>query len=359
MSRLTKLTLISMALSSLIFFWKREPSTVPFGDGLVVKKEWLKINDKPITPASDVRPADQTFLTFPEWFLVFSPQEQADYYNKKTSTSFPFMSHVSQMWKSYRIINKQIKEDFPVNTGYHFMIWVIAGSTTVEYGAKALYENLIGRLTDTKDVVTDEDKFNAQFANDYVTFIKDRPWYEFDFKSQLKKLWSLPKTGSNMFRKWERRYCLTSELLVKWGYGKLIGVGTRSVYGAALPTTVVLVDGVPANFPSENVFQIFDDQSALIKLPRYDKFNDAVAEIAKQGIGFREIAGNNSAILVSVITPADQNLNYEHVQTIFVQPITSDRSKKRLALVTPVPNLHNLLLQLGKDGVTIEHVFDY
>jgi hypothetical protein len=348
-----------MTLSAIIFFGKREPLTISSGDGLVVRKEWLKINDKPVTPAADVRPADQTFLTFPEWFLVFSPEEQAEYYKRQTSTTFPFMSHVSQMWQSYRIINKQIKEDFPVNTGYHFMIWVIASSTTVEYCAKSLYENLIGRLTDTKTVVTDEDKFNAQYANDYVVFIKDRPWYEFDFKSQLKKLWSLPKTGDYFFRKWERRFFLMSELLVKWGYGKLIGMGTQTVYGAALPTTLVLVDKLPEGFSSEKVLKTFDDQSALIKLPRYDKFNGAVNSLANKGVAFREIAGNNSAILLSVITSVNQNLNYENAQIIFVQPITSDRSKKRIAIVTPVPQLHNLLNQLSKDGVTIEHVFDY
>ena len=29
------------------------------------------------TPVEDRRPPDQTFLTYPEWFLVFSPAEYA------------------------------------------------------------------------------------------------------------------------------------------------------------------------------------------------------------------------------------------------------------------------------------------
>ena len=146
MSRLLLLTLCSLFFSGLIFFRKKYPSTITERDGLVINKDWLKQNENPLTPMEDRRPADQTFLTFPEWFLVFSPEEQANYYRQKTSTSFPFTIHIAQMWDSYRIVNNQIKEDFPVNRGYHFMIWVIASSSTVEYGMKALYETLIGRL---------------------------------------------------------------------------------------------------------------------------------------------------------------------------------------------------------------------
>lgn len=130
-----------------IFFFKRQPSTIAAGKGLVIPKEWLVANKNPITPAKDVRPADQTFLTFPEWFLVFSPEEQANYFKQHTATTFPYMRHTSQIWKSYRIVNKQIKGNFPTNWGYHFMIWVIGVSTTVEYTAKSWYETIVGRLS--------------------------------------------------------------------------------------------------------------------------------------------------------------------------------------------------------------------
>lgn len=137
MIRLLILTLCTILVSALIFFGKkRTKTTITEGEGLVIKKEWLVVNKNPITPQKDIRPADQTFLTFPEWYLVFSPEEQANYFKHTTATNFPYMSHVKQFWESYSIVKEQIKDNFPPNNGYHFMIWVIGVSTTVEYSIK-------------------------------------------------------------------------------------------------------------------------------------------------------------------------------------------------------------------------------
>lgn len=344
MKRLYILTFCSIGLAACIFFFKkRNPTTIAAGEGLVIKKEWLKQNNKPITPKNDCRPADQTFLTFPEWYLVFSPEEQAIYFKQHTTSTFPFMSHTAQIWESYKIVNNQIKDNFPTNTGYHFMIWVIGSSASVEYSIKTWYETIIGRITDTYDVKTEEDKFNATFTQDYVDFIKDRPWYEFDFKSRLKYLWTYTSFfGDNFFRKIERKYILTSELAVKYIYGKLIGLGTKTVYDEALPTTAVVLEN-----------------DSLLYLPRYDKFANAVISLAENGYGFKEIAGNNSAILLTVLVPASIKIDFENIQTVFTQPISSDPATKRIALAIPVASLSELLLQLNNNKIKIEHVFDF
>lgn len=344
MKRLRILTLLTVIVSALIFFFKkREATTIAQGDGLVIKKEWLAINKNPITAKTDVRPADQTFLTFPEWYLVFSPEEQASYFKHTTATTFPYMSHTRQIWESYHIVNNQIKGNFPENPGYHFMIWVIGSSASIEYSIKSWYEVLVGRITDTEQVISAEDQFNAEYTQDYVTFIKDRPWYEFNFKNQLNKLWTdTPYYGDHFFRKMERRYILTSELLVKWSYGKLIGLGTQQVYEEALPTTTVITtDGKIHN------------------LPRYDKFSPAVMQLAKEGKAFKEIAGNNSAILLSILIPNSSEAKFDNAQVIFTQPITSQPNIKRIALAVPVTQLNSLLLQLDSKKIIVEHVFDF
>ncbi|MBP6182965.1 hypothetical protein [Flavobacterium sp.] len=344
MKRLYILTLCSIGLAAcILFFKKRNPTTIATNQGLIIPKEWLVTNKNPITPKNDVRPADQTFLTFPEWYLVFSPEEQANYFKKHTATSFPFMSHSRQIWESYRIVNNQIKGNFPTNKGYHFMIWVIGTSATIEYAIKACYETIVGRITDTYTPKTDEDKFNSKFTDDYVIFIKDKPWYEFDFKSRLKKIWTENSfIGDNFFRKIERKYILTSELFVKWGYGKLIGLGTKQVYDLALPTTAVILDN-----------------DSLKNLPRYDKFTEAAIAIAKRGHIFKEIGGNNSAILLTVLVPANNEINFENTKTIFIQPISSDLKSKRIAFAIPVKCLSSLLIQLDTNKIKVEHIFDY
>jgi hypothetical protein len=270
------------------------------------------------------------------------------------------MSHTRQIWQSYAIINDQIRGNFPRNKGYHFMIRVIGSSASIEYSAKALYETLIGRITDTKKVVTEEDRFNANYTREYVDFIKDRPWYEFNFKTRLKTLWTqTPFFGHNFIRKIERRYMLTTELLVKIIYGKLIGLGTKSMYGAALPQTAVVVDNLPGDRNGLNIVQEFDNKSALVYLDRYDRFGKAALDLAKRGGVFKEIAGNTSAILITVLVPSAVSVRYDNTQIIFTQPVTSDTSRKRIALATPVASLHAVLLQLDKEGIFVEHVFDY
>ncbi len=359
MKRLYILSLFSMLLAGSIFFLKkRKLTTLAAAEGLIVPKEWLKANVKPLTPAQNSRPGDQTFLTFPEWYLVFSPDEQAQYFKHTTASTFPFMAHTAQIWQSYRIMNDQIKDNFPVNKGYHFMIWVIGTSASAEYSIKAGYETLIGRLTDTHEVLTDEDKFNGKFTQDYVTFIKDRPWYEFDFKTQLKDLWNTDIFGSNAIRKLERRYILTSELFVKYVYGKLIGMGTQSMYGAALPTTAVILDTIPAGAELK-AEKTFPDGSVMVFLPRYDKFNPAVCSLAEQNVNFKEIAGNHSAIVLSVLAPTGMNKEFEGCKTIFTQPFASDPKVQRIVIAVPVTELSYALRQMRSAGMTIEHVFDF
>ena len=344
MRRLYILTFCSVILSACIFLFKKRPPTLlAAGEGRIIPAVWLSANAQPHTPKADTRPADQTFLTFPEWFLVFSPEEQAEYFKYHTASSFPYMSHTAQIWQSYRVVHEQIKGVFPPNKGYHFMIWVIGTSASAEYSIKAWYETVVGRLTDTHESVTEEDRFNARFTTDYVHFIKDRPWYEFDFKRQLGALWdSAPVFGDHFLRKLERRYVLTSELLVKWGYGKLIGAGTKSVYEAAVPTTAVVL----AN-------------DSLAYLPRYARFAEAAREVTNKHFAFSEIAGNHSAILVTLVAPRTKTLNFPPARLLFIQPLASKPGWQRVALVVPVPELHVLIKEVAAQSLAVEHIFDY
>jgi hypothetical protein len=365
MRRLRILTFIAVMLTIIVFVIKnRQPSTITPGNNLLVDKAWLHTNPHAITPQKDVRPPDQTFLTYPEWFLVFSPAEQADYFKSHTSTSFPYMKHVDQMWKGYGVVYDQIKGNYKFNTGYHAMIMVIAGSTTVEYSIKSLYESIIGRVTDPAQgqELTDEDKFNAAYMRSYVNFIEDTPWYEYDFNRQLKSLWTTTSFfGPHFTRKTERKYYLTTELIVKSAYGWLIGLGTKSAYETALLNTTIITDRLPAdpaNFPEIKNIKKLPGGAALMNLPRYAKFNPAVNKLAQAGVTFKEIAGNDNAIMLTVLTGKKLNSN-NTFKLLFIQPIITQPGLNRIAIVTMVGELSNTVLMLGKNKIRIEHIYDY
>ena len=99
------------------------------------------------TPEQHRRTPDQTFLTYPEWFLVFSPDEFATFTATHPAHQFPFFGHLRQFWQAYGSVNKYIFKRYPFNFGYHVMVLVIGGSTTVEYTLRACYENTMGRLS--------------------------------------------------------------------------------------------------------------------------------------------------------------------------------------------------------------------
>jgi len=312
-----------------------------------------------VTPPEYRRNVEQTFLTFPEWFLVHSPAEYAAYVKDHTPSDFPFIAHVRQFWSSYGRVNEAIRQ-YPFNFGYHVMIVVIGVSTTVEYGIRSAYETLIGRVSELgmRHGLTPEDRFGAQVAQEYVDFIRVLPWYEFDFTGRLAKLWrDTPMWGPDPLRKWERRYALTTEYAIKAVYGYLIKVGTKASYGDELLVTAVVVDklpnGIEKNLPEIKHLRETANGNDLILVPRYDAFMRYASGLAKRGARFKEIAGNDSIILVSVLSRND----FE--QPLFEQPILTQPGWKRIALVVPVGELAAFLNGLDARGALLEHVYDY
>jgi len=316
------------------------------------------------TPPEHRRGAEQTFLTYPEWFLVHSPAEYAEYVRERTPTRFPFYGHVCQFWEGYHAAYEATRKDYPFNFGYHVMIMVIGTSTTAEYALRLAYETLIGRLSDlaVKGDLSEEDRYSAAVAQDYVDFIRVEPWYEYNFAAKLRGLWrETPLWGPHLLRKWERKYALSTEYIIKGVYGFLIKKATKASYDAPLPVTAVIIDrlpgGIEKELPELRVLQPLEGEAKLVVVPRYDAFMRYAAGLAARGANFQEIAGNRSVILVSALVP--MNWNEFDGKVLFVQPILTRPQTKRVALVVPVSALAPALNKLAAAGARLEHVYDY
>ncbi|SOE96563.1 hypothetical protein SAMN05414139_09530 [Burkholderia sp. D7] len=317
-------------------------------------------------PSADRRGTEQTLLTFPEWYLVHSPAEYARIVQHAPSHDFPFLDQIGQLWSSYAIVTReQMHDNYPLNPSYHVMIWVIASSTTVEYALRSLYENTVGRaswLLGGKKL-TDEDRYGARAAQEYVDFIRQEPWYLFDFSARLHHLWSdVPAWGPGLVRKWERRYALTTEYAIKAVYGKLIEQATRAAYTPALMTTDVVVDHLPDGWSAPahvSVLARLPDGQALLALPRYFDFRLAVTALAQQGIRLTDIAGNTSEILVTVWVKDGAPLPAGSGHMLFEQPLTVPADTRRVALLIPVRSLSDFLAAARKNSLVTEHVYDY
>jgi hypothetical protein len=335
------------------------------GAALLASLAALAVEDSPIMP-DQRRSVEQTFLTYPEWYLVHSPAEYAHFAASRPVHDFPFLRHVGQLWSSYRSVTaEQLQAGYPPNIGYHVMICVIAGSTSVEYGLRSLYENTVGRASwlFSGGKLTAEDRYGARAAQEYVDFIRREPWYRFSFMARLKGLWTeTPLLGPDVLRKLERRYALSTEYLVKAAYGKMIELATHSAYEPALMTTQVVAEDVPPDFtPPEDVrhLRTLQDDRAVLELPRYAGFKVAAKRLAEMHVRLVDIAGNDSVILVTVITDRNMTSLQPGIRVLFEQPIVTEPTLKRRALVVPVAALSQFLLDAPGENVAVEHVYDY
>ena len=317
-----------------------------------------------LTPREHQRGAEQTYLTFPEWYLVHSPAEYAVFVRDHRPDDFPFWGHIGQFWSSYRAVTAASR-DYPFNGGYHAMIMVIGTSTTVEYMLRSAYETLAGRLSGLTQThgMSAEDRLGAKVAQDYVDFIRALPWYEFDFVAPLKTLWfGTDWFGPDLLRKWERRYALTTEYGVKAAYAGLIKLATRAAFDEAPLVTAVVLDRLPAGIETElrelQVLQRYPDGAVLALVPRYEAFKVVAANLAAAGVKFREIAGNRGAILVSALVPQAWQPG-AGASVLFTQPVITRPGEQRVALVTTVAALADALGRFNVPGAVLEHVYDY
>lgn len=318
------------------------------------------------TPIEYRRGPEQTYLTYPEWFLVFSPDEYAQYVKQHTPTRFPFVEHVYQFWSSYRSVYQQTQDKYPFNMGYHIMIMVIGISTTVEYGLRAVYENTLGRLSELTQSggLTQEDRYAAQVAQEYVDFIRVRPWYEFDFASRLKGVWSGTFFfGRDMIRKLERKYALTTEYGIKAAYGWLIGLATGATYETAAETTYIVIDrdaeNLQAILPKYKRIATLPSSHILAEIPRYDAFMKYADSLAQAGVNFVEVSGNRGEILISALCGEAGCKLPANTRLLFSQPIPTQYPINRYVFTIAVPALSVTLRELAKSGYRIEHLYDF
>lgn len=316
------------------------------------------------TPERWARASDNTYLTFPEWFLVYSPREYAEWVETRGPGDFPFLGHVVEMWTGYADAARAIPDETPTNWGYHAMIWVICGSSTVEYGIRSVYESTVGRLSEATamGVRTSEDAYGARVAHDYAAFLDQAPWYDFDYVEALRGLWlDTPFTWRAPVRALERRYALTTEYLAKAGYAQLLRAGSDAAYGEEILLTAFVVDRLPDDVDTAalglEVVQRFDDGAVLLTGPRYQAFAGVATELAAHDVRFLEIAGNSGPILVTALAPI--GWSPPEARVLFRQPLSTDASRERVAFDTQVADLTTTLEAVRDAGGALEHVYDY
>ena len=312
-----------------------------------------------ITDAAFQRREANTYLTYPEWHIVYAYDGLAETLKHGDEHAFDYFSSVAGFWRStcalMRVADAHGGADFDTRS----MIHTVGVSFTAEMAVKAVYEETIGRATAwiRGREKTPEDRAIAAIAIDYAAFLRQTPWYQYPFTSKIGELWSAP--SSDVVRGSERRFGIGTEFAAKAAYARVIGGAVAATAPAKL-TIRSVVTGISAarlnRIPNVTVISVHGD-GFEIETPRYDLFTRVLVEIASRGGIIQEIAGNDD-IMITLSVPAGAEVPLQH-GTVLHRMKRDGFPSDRLIVEVKVPALAAFLRDhpLGDPG--LEHVFDY
>ncbi len=309
------------------------------------------------------RAEDSTYLTFTEWYLVFNPQEYATFIAREHPSRFPYFRAIGQIWSGYTQTYAMTRRHYPFNGGYNLMLGVISTSSTFEFAIKGAYEKTVGRVFEwTASARTPEDEFAAQMAREYGDFIPTQPWFEYPFGRKFRELWSTNTLfGRNFLRKTERKFFLSLEYGVKAIYAGVIRFASRSVFGVAdteiYLSAHALSDATLAR-PGVRPVRMLGPGHWIITVPHYQGFTDTVPLLARDGVQFDEVAGNDE-IMLTLVAPSTWTYNLSGGRPLFAMTLLTGPELKRVAVQVPVKDLGPVLRDLDAKGLRLEHLFDY
>ncbi len=323
------------------------------------------IHAKTLTLKNYYRDEEQTFLTIPEWYLVFNPVEYADYLEQnKNPSAFPFLASINEYWTLYDRAVALSKDNYPENSEYMTVLRVIGISTTVEYMWKAFYENTIGRLSRwaAGNQNTAEDKIIAQAQRAYSELIFDKAWYEFDFAHWVGRIWKDTSFfGDGFIRKLERKLFFTLEFGFKTVYAKLVKLGAQTAYEQGDGLIYMTAKNPNADNPyltdsAEIIAK--ENNDYLLSVPRWGEFSKSIPALAEYGYDFENISGNQ-LITATLVQDTNKAFKSNYAKQLFSSKLVSDTTRKRIAVVTNVKDLKEFLLEMTQRGQTVEHIYDY
>jgi hypothetical protein len=245
------------------------------------------------------------------------------------------------------------------------MLYTIGWSFTAELAIKGVYEETVGRLFEWSrgPEPTAEDAFVAADATAYARFLHQTPWYAYPFASRLDAFWrETPWGGRHLARKLERRTVVSAEYGVKAVYGALIGWASATALGDADLEIHTVVAGLQPDDLAEDtairVVRSLGNQRMLIRTPRYQAYTDVLVGLARRGRQVVEIAGNDRILMTVLLPPVTVPVPPGAIQ-LFVVPVQSGTSRRRLGLDVEVERLTPVIRWLEASGAVIEHVYDY
>jgi len=306
-----------------------------------------------ILPPAHQRAEGRTLLTYPEWHIVHAYEEYAEVVGTGDPHDFGYLSSIGGFWTSLCSLSKVSGSQGGFPGEFKQTIYTIGVSFTVEMLAKAAYEETIGRAATwlRGDAHSTLDTLSAEQAKAYSHFLRQVPWYKWDFQRDAA---ALARHTDGSLRDSERRIALGLEYKAKAQYAKLISAAVATMEPDALQLRMIVKD--------INVLDLggFEDVRVIgrrkegieIETPRYRALTGLLARMARDGVTFVEIAGNDDIMLTALSSAAGlDGAIYSFARQGF--------GDTRHLVMVKVDALSDTLRQYEKHGLKLEHIHDY
>lgn len=324
-------------------------------------------SDFAIRDAGYARAQGDSFLTFPEWYIVHAYNDLAGVTAQRSESDFRYLASIRGFWTSLCRATRQASAVGPSTSDQKMTNYIIGFSFTAEMALQGAYERSIGALSErtTDGRKTAEDAFNARLWQEYGAFLYQTPWFRFPFGAKLQQFWRETPFEPSV-RSVERRFALTLQYGGRAAYAAVIGA--LAGYDPAVLTIQSVVGGLPAaelaSIPGVKVIRDVTDargeRGVLVETERYARFDAFTKELGRHpGASLREIAGNHRILVTIVVPKADDKLAGFDGVPIFSLPIQSAPRARRIGIDVPVRALVEDVARFDAAGYRFEHVYDY
>jgi len=310
------------------------------------------------------RKLNNTFFTFPEWYIVYSFEDFGRFLDRSSESHFNYLGHIFGFWRSFCTINRAVPATGESLTEVKTMIYIIGISYSVEYAVKGFYENTIGRAFEwiRGEKRTPQDEFGRAVLQDYAAFLYTIPWYKYPFREKLDGLMAISAPTPSSLRSWERDFALGAEYFAKIGYASLIqkalDAGGDNEPRDIMFAVATLPPALLAKEPRIKPVRALNAQWQLVQAPRYKAFTEILQGLLDQGFGVAEIAGNHD-IFITVIAPDAAKLDIKGTAELFSLGLDARPGFRRAGLKAQIDRLVDINRELKARGASIEHFYDY
>ena len=302
----------------------------------------------------------RTWLTYPEWHIVYSADSFGRFLEKNPPSGYSYVRDVKGFWSGYCAVNRASAASGGADGGTRVMLYTIGLSFSAELLIKGFYENTIGRLFEW---IGGWDSANDRYATGvqkrYGAFMHETPWYEFPFGEALAGLWGTTEPKRRV-RHWERRFALSGEYGVKAGYAKLIGAASGASLGRDERTLRFVTSASPAairNVDARLKPVGSTKDGTIVEAPRYAQFTELLTKLSQSNAKVTEISGNDD-VFVTVLLP-EKAKPVPGADQLMSMPLADRPGWQRVGLSTKVSALLPLLRAVRQSGGQVEHVYDY